>query len=764
MTATAPISPPGAAPPPERTALAPSRTPRPAFQVTRRLVGVSRYPLILMTAAYAVSISDQYLLSTVFPYLKTAFALSDVSLGLLGSSYAIIVTIGTVPFGILADRASRTKVIAWASAIWGIAMLSTGLATGYVTLFLSRIVLGGASPAVVPNTQSLLADYYPVHQRSKVLGVYQIGQLIGFFLIPIGAAMAAAWGWRSAFYFFAAPGFVIAMLSWRLAEPSRGQQDLRHQGLTAAEPAQTVSSTDSASDTATVTEESLPWREAYLEILRVRTFTIGMISSSIGSLFFGGVGVWAVTFLLRYHNLTVPQAAIATSLFALGGLVGALSAGYIADYLTYTGRRSARVLVAGGARLIGVPLYYVAFTVSNTAVMLVFFTLGAFAIIAAIPPLNAVRLDVLRPQLRGRGTALDTVLQSLAGAASPVIFGILSDSIGLRGAFVVLIPALGIAGLLLLLFALRTYPVDEAKVLAQVAAEAGSTPTEPRPADRPHLANAAASADIADGRAEIIEPTEDESPPPEALEDLLVLEDVCFSYGAIQVLFNTNVRIRRGGCHALLGRNGVGKTTLLAVIGGLLEPQAGQAWFNGQEIFGVPPEQRARLGITLMAGGQATFPSLSLKDNLWLGAYPFAEHKDLIEERLAEVLDIFPALSSRLGQAAGTLSGGEQQMMSLGRALMAGPDLLLIDELSMGLAPVITNELLRVIRRVVEHGTTVIMVEQSVTAALSVADNVLFMDKSGIRELGAPADLADTGLIARLMLRGTDGGGGVGAE
>jgi ABC-type branched-subunit amino acid transport system ATPase component len=476
-----------------------------------------------------------------------------------------------------------------------------------------------------------------------------------------------------------------------------------------------------------------------------------MLSSTIGSLFFGGVGVWAVTFLLRYHNLTVPQASVATSLFALGGLVGALSAGYIADYLTYIGRTSARVLVAGGARLIGVPLYYIAFTVSNTAVMLVFFTLGAFAIIAAIPPLNAVRLDVLRPRLRGRGTALDAILQSLAGAASPVIFGLLSDSIGLRGAFVVLIPALGIAGAMLLMFAVHTYPRDEAKVLAHVAAEGDGDPTVSL------LPTAATTPEIAQARAKAVEPADTEEPAPAPSGDLLVLEDVCFSYGAIQVLFDTSLAIPRGGCHALLGRNGVGKTTLLNVIGGLLEPQDGRAWFDGQEIFGVPPEQRARLGITLMSGGRATFPSLTLKDNLWLGAYPFADHKDLIEERLAEVLDVFPALRSRLNQPAGVLSGGEQQMMSLGRALMAGPSLLLIDELSMGLAPVITNDLLRVIRRVVEHGTTVLMVEQSVDIALQVADNVLFMDKSGVRVLGAAADLADTGLIARLMLRGVDG-------
>ncbi len=699
--------------------------------------------MILLTAAYAISVSDQYLLSTVFPYLKAAFQFSDAALGLLGSSYTVVVAIGTVPFGVMADRFTRTKVIAWAGAIWGAAMLWTGLATGYVTLLFARIVLGGASPAVVPTTQSLLGDYYPVHQRAKVFGIYQIGQLIGFFLIPIGAAMAAAWGWRSAFFFFAAPGFIVAMLAWRLGEPARGEQDRRSQSLDLSEQA---------------TQDTMSSREAYTEILKVPTFTVSMISSAVGSIFFGGIGVWSVTFLIRYHNLTVPQASVATSLFALGGLVGALSSGYIADYLTYRGHRSARVLVAGVARLLGLPLFYVAFSVGSTPVMLVFFTFGSFAIIAAIPPLNAVTLDVLRPQLRGRGIALHNVLQSLCAAASPAIFGFLSDAIGLRAAFLTLIPMLGVAGGLLLVFTIRTYTTDEAKVLAQVAA--GSVPDLSAEPKHPQLTNASATVVNGETPAEPMELTDDQESPLEAIEDLLVLEDISFSYGAIQVLFETNLRIRRGGCHALLGRNGVGKSTLLNVIAGLLEPQDGRAWFNGQEILGVPPEQRARLGITLMSGGRATFPSLSVRENLWLGAYPFASHKGLVDERLAEVLHVFPALRGHLNQSAGTLSGGEQQMMSLGRALIAGPDLLLIDELSMGLAPVVTRELLEAVRRVVDNGTTILMVEQSAAAALQVADDVLFMDKVRIRDLGPPAGLADAGVIARLMIHGADHVGG----
>src|SRR5258708_34211954 len=127
-----------------------------------------------------------------------------------------------------------------------------------------------------------------------------------------------------------------------------------------------------------------------------------MISWAVGSIFFGCIGVWSVTFLIRYHNLTVPQASVATSLFALGGLVGALSSGYIADYLTYRGHRSARVLVAGVARLLGLPLFYVAFSVGSTPVMLVFFTFGSFAIIAPILPLNAHKRHVRGLQLRVR--------------------------------------------------------------------------------------------------------------------------------------------------------------------------------------------------------------------------------------------------------------------------------------------------------------------------------------------------------------------------
>ena len=724
------------------SSLTPTLTPRPKFHVTRKLVGVAKWPLVLLTAVYTINVSDQFLLSSMFPLLKREFGLSDTALGILSGSYLISVTLGTVPFGALADRYSRTRIIAWGTAAWGVTMIFTGLASGFVMLLLGRMVLGLWDPCDNPTSQSLLADYYPVNQRSKVMGIYQMGQLTGFFLLPIGGLMGEAWGWRATFFFFALPAFVVALLSWRLPEPVRGIQERRHQRLESDESAVIWSR-----------YQNVPVTEAYRVILRCRSYTASLVSSAVGSLFFGGIGVWTPTFLIRYHDLDIAEATTALSVVAVGGLVGVLTAGNLADFLTHSGYTSARIGVAGVARLISAPLFIAAFLVGYTPLMLVLLSFGALFLVAAIPPLNAARVDVLHPDLRGRGTSLDAVTQSLASAASPVIYGMIADASDLRTAYMVLIPLAAVAGLILMTFALASYRRDEQAVQEMVRREhalhlAGLT-------EAPPVAENTGSPP-AEGRRP--DPTPDEEDKPEAGIDvdagdevLLHIEELDFSYGPIQVLFGVDMALPEGGCHALVGRNGVGKTTLLANIGGLLHAQSGRMFFRDQDLVGIPPEQRAKLGITLMAAGQSMFGSLSVRDNLWFGAYPFAGSQDLVKERLEEVLDVFPALGRRLEQRAGTLSGGEQQMVALGRALVAGPELLLIDELSLGLAPTVTAELLKVVEDIAGLGTTILLVEQSIGVALSVADTVFFMDRGQLSALGPAAALDADELAHRLL-------------
>jgi ABC-type branched-subunit amino acid transport system ATPase component/MFS family permease len=717
--------------------LSPQRTPRSTFQLSRRLVGVSTWPLALLTATYAVSLSDQYLFSSVVPFLKHDFRLSDTQIGVLGSAFLITATLGTLPFGMLVDRVRRTRVIAWGALVWSFALLWNGLAGGFLTLLAARAALGIAQPAAGPASQSLLADYYPVNQRSKVMSVYQVGQLTAFFLIPVGALMAVSWGWRSAFYFFALPGFVVAALVWRLKEPVRGAQDRLHGNRAVADVGPSSA------------YQAVAQRVAYREILRGRTYLVALVSTAIGGFFFGGIGVWTVTFLTRYHRLTVPQASAAVSLFALGGLIGALGSGYAADRLANAGYPAARVIVAGGSRLLCAPLMFVAFAVPNVVVMLLAFTLGAALIIAPLPPLNAALADVLHPNLRGRGVALYSVVKSLCEGTSPILFGLLADRIGLRTAFLVLIPLVAVAGLLLLAFGTANYGRDRARVLDALSSSAARPPGDvgQNPDGGglgPSDGNGPVPSDVGPRPA----PTD---PADSETDALLMLSSIDFSYGQIRVLFDLDLRLPVGGCHVLLGRNGVGKTTLLSCIAGLLDPQGGRMWFRGEELGGVPPDQRSRMGISLVVGGKATFPGLSLRDNLWMGAYSFTKQRRLVNDRLDAVLDVFPALRERLGQAAGTLSGGEQQMMALGRALMSGPELLLIDELSMGLAPLVVEEIVPVLGDIVRLGTTLLVVEQSVQVALRIADNVLYMDRVGIRALGPPNPESAASIAALMM-------------
>ena len=240
-------------------------------------------------------------------------------------------------------------------------------------------------------------------------------------------------------------------------------------------------------------------------------------------------------------------------------------------------------------------------------------------------------------------------------------------------------------------------------------------------------------------------------------EPLLDATDIEFSYGRLQVLFGISLHVDPGESLALLGTNGAGKSTLLRVIAGLETPTSGSVHFDGADITGAAPEALVGRGLVLICGGRSVFPDMSVEENLELQGLTVRKRADWLRERRGVVLDTFPRLSERLKQPAGSLSGGEQQQLALARALLLEPSLLCIDELSLGLAPIVVQELMEIVRRINEQGVAIVLVEQSLNIASQLCTRAVFLEKGAVRFEGKPSELLERDDVARAVFLGGDG-------
>jgi len=213
---------------------------------------------------------------------------------------------------------------------------------------------------------------------------------------------------------------------------------------------------------------------------------------------------------------------------------------------------------------------------------------------------------------------------------------------------------------------------------------------------------------------------------------LLRLEDLAVSYGQkIRALKGVSLEVRAGEVVALIGNNGAGKTTMMKTIAGLLEPESGRVVFSGRDLAGLPADRIMRLGLSLVPEGRRIFPRLTVMENLEMGAYSRPRGAELRQE-YERVFSLFPALGRRRDQLGGTLSGGEQQMLAIGRALMAAPRLLMLDEPSMGLAPVVVDRIFEIIERINKEGVTILLVEQNARRALRASARAYVLETGEI--------------------------------
>ena len=235
---------------------------------------------------------------------------------------------------------------------------------------------------------------------------------------------------------------------------------------------------------------------------------------------------------------------------------------------------------------------------------------------------------------------------------------------------------------------------------------------------------------------------------------LLNVRDLDFSYGQLQVLFGINLEVHQGESLAILGTNGAGKSTLLRVITGLERPSRGSITFEGRDIVGTSAEMLSRQGLVLIPGGRAIFTDMTVEENLEMQSLALRRQRPLFVERRERVLTTFPALARCLTRQAGLLSGGEQQQLAVAKALLLEPRLLCIDELSLGLAPVIVGELMEVVQRLNESGITTVVVEQSLNIAAQLCGRAVFVEKGEIRFEGRTSELLERDDIARAVFFG----------
>ncbi|MCL4449006.1 MAG: ATP-binding cassette domain-containing protein [Actinobacteria bacterium] len=238
------------------------------------------------------------------------------------------------------------------------------------------------------------------------------------------------------------------------------------------------------------------------------------------------------------------------------------------------------------------------------------------------------------------------------------------------------------------------------------------------------------------------------------LEALLICSDISASYGRSQVLFSVNLSVQRGGVVALLGTNGAGKSTTLKVAAGILDAKKGKIIFDGKDITNWDPISRVLAGLVTMPGGKGVFPSLTVAENLELAGWVNHNNQQFINDTMNQVFTLFPILKDRLSSKAGLLSGGEQQMLTLAQALLCKPKLLLIDELSLGLAPTVVAQLIPVIRQLSLSGVTIVVVEQSVNVATAIASTAVFMERGQVRFSGPTPKLEEQpNLLRSVFLR-----------
>ncbi len=671
---------------------------------------------VVLTAIVSLDELEGAAIYVLAPDIRRTFNISEGAIVFIGTASAAFFVLGAVPMGWLADRVKRVPIVGVSSIFFGGFVVASGFAVNAFMLFWTRFATGIAKANTIPVHNSLVADAYPIGVRARMSAAMQGGaHLIGLISPVAVAAIAEAAGgpegWRWAWYALGIPVSIVAVGAFFMKEPPRGQFEKDHVLGEVIED-----------------EQPLPisMEAAFARLKKIATIRTVLVAFC--ALGFGLFSQDTLSSLYLEKHLHVTKALDRGFLLSLRGLAALPVLPFVAKYFDRVYRRDpARALALVGMLIVPSAVFTpFQFSVNSRAWFVILGTPQSVLITAAFAMVGPVLYAVVPYRLRGMGSSLTTMyIFFVGGFLGGIVAGFFTDAIGTRGTVIALGVPSSIIGGLMLMNGARFIRNDLSLVVAELLEEQDEHRKRSVPGQ--------------------------EAP-------VLQMAYVDFSYGPVQVLFDVSFEVARGETLALLGTNGAGKSTILRVISGLGVPERGVVRLNGRNVTYVTPEARARLGIIQLPGGKGVFGNLTVAQNLEVSARLALSDQREIDGRIASVLDVFPELADRRRQLAASLSGGQNQMLALARVLLHEPEVLLIDELSLGLAPLVVQRLLETIEELKARGQTMVIVEQSLNIALSVADRAIFLEKGQVRFEGNARDLLERDDLVRAVFFGAEGG------
>lgn len=656
---------------------------------------------------------DNVALQVLAPDIQKTLDVSKTTLQGLSSLGGVVLVLSTLPFAWLADRYFRTKILAAATLVWSSAMVFTGLVQNPISMGFARAAAGFGAAAKIPITPSLIADQYPIGVRTRMFALENLGRPLGLVIGPFIVGGVAAWaggaeGWRWAMIAIAIPIVFVAAALFVLREPARGKN----------EQEAVLGRVLDDDNEPPVRLSSVAARLKKVKTFRYLTLGIGMLGFALVS-----VPVRLSFLFEETYDFGAFKRGWVLSLTYIPALVLIPIAGRYGDRLF---RRDPRWAV----RLFGwlVVGYGVFITVGTqlgpVEPLIVFIAIANACQLAAFTQIGPTISAVVPYRMRAQAFALiGFYIFLLGGFFGGLMVAAVADAYGERTAILTVVPFAALLGGFLVMRGAKFMKRDISLVVEELLDEQEE---QRRIAEHP-----------------------DDVP-------VLQVHNLDTSYGPVQILFDVNLEVRRGEVLALLGTNGAGKSTLLKTVSGLVIPDRGVVRMNGRTITLTDPEIRVAMGMIQVPGGECIFPGQTVAENLEVWSW-LIEDPTKRKERIAVALDTFPALKDRMKSRAGSLSGGQQQMLAVCKAVMLEPELLLIDELSLGLAPLVVQELLEVVEGLRSTGVTMVIVEQSVNVALSIADRAVFMERGRVRFEGPAQDLLERDDLLRAVFLSGEG-------